>query len=130
MANPGYSSYFPIYACADRVPEAFSWRDAKRSPDSAWWFFKSLQQAGDRDYEKFYPLVKDFWTEHLVLVTIRQQQIEENAISLIRNGSKDEAVALLRTFTSNQAQDALSHAQHLLGLVQHSKGKRESELAK
>ncbi len=121
MANPGYSNYVPIYAGADRVPEAFSWQDGKRSPDSAWWIFKSLQLAGDRDYEKFYPLVKDFWAAHHALVTVQQQHIEEKALSLIRDGSKDEAVALLRTFTFNQAQDALKQAQRFLELIEPAK---------
>ena len=116
MTNPGYSNYFPIYAGADRVPETFSRQDGKRSPDSAWWLFKSLQLAGDRDYEKFYPLVNNFWIAHHALVTVRQQHIEEKVLSLIRDGSKDEAVALLRAFTFNHAQDALNHAQHLLEL--------------
>jgi dipeptidase len=128
MANPGYSNYVPIYAGADRVPEAFSWQDSKSSPDSAWWLFKNLQLAGDHDYEKFYPLVKNFWDVHHALVTVRQQHIEGKALSLIRDGSKDEAVALLRAFTFNQAQDALNQAQHLLELVQPSRG--EAELAR
>jgi dipeptidase len=116
MANPGYSNYFPIYAGADRVPEAFSRQNGKRSPDSAWWLFKSLQLAGDNNYEIFYPLASNFWTAHHASVTLQQQRVEDKALSLIRNGNKDEAVALLRTFTSNQAQDALNHTQHLLEL--------------
>ena len=128
MANPGYSSYIPIYAGADRVPEAFSWQDGKRSPDSAWWLFKNLQLAGDRDYEKFYPLVNNFWTAHRASVAVRRQRIEEKALLLIRDGSKDEAVALLRTFIFNQAQDALNHARRLLELVKPTR--EESELAR
>jgi dipeptidase len=128
MANPGYSNYVPIYAGADRFPKAFSWQDGKRSPDSAWWLFKNLQLAGDRDYEKFYPLVKNFWAAHHASVTVRQQHIEGKVLSLIRDGSKDEAVALLRTFTFNQAQDALNQARHLLELVQPSR--EEAELAR
>ncbi len=128
MANPGYSNYVPIYASTDRVPEAFSWQDSKSSPDSAWWLFKSLQLAGDRDFERFYPLVNNFWTAHHASVIIRRQRIEEKALSLIRDGSKDEAVALLRTFTFNQAQDALNQAQHLLELVQPTR--EEAELAR
>ena len=127
MANPGYSNYFPVYACADRVPEAFSLQDDKRSPDSAWWLFKNLQLAGDSNYESFYPLVSNFWSAHHDMVTVRQQHIEEKALSLIRDGNRDEAVVLLRTFTSIQAQDALNHAQHLLELVQTGKGESEPE---
>ncbi len=128
IANPGYSNYVPIYAGADRVPEAFSWQDGKSSPDSAWWLFKNLQLAGDRDYEKFYPLVKNFWAAHHTSVTVRQQHIEGKVLSLVRDGSKDEAVALLRTFTFNQAQDALNQARHLLELVQPSR--EEAELTR
>ena len=120
MANPGYSNYFPIYAGADRVPEAFSRQDGKRSPDSAWWLFKSLQLAGDNNYEIFYPLVSNFWTAHHASVTLQQQRVEDKALSLIRNGSKDEAVALLRTFTSNQAQDLLEH-QETRSMEQHTR---------
>jgi dipeptidase len=116
MANPDYSNYFPIYAGANRIPEAFSRQDGKRSPDSAWWLFKSLQLAGDRNYESLSPLVNNFWTAHHASATLQQQRVEDKAISLIRDGRKDEAVALLRTFTSNQAQDALKHAQQLLEL--------------
>ncbi len=127
MANPGYSTYFPIYAGADRVPESFSWQDGSRSSNSAWWLFKSLQLAGDRDYEKLYPLVKDFWAAHYALITVRQQQIEEKALSLIRNGSKDEAVSLLQSFTFNQAEIALHHAQLLLDLVEPSREESKPE---
>jgi dipeptidase len=128
MANPGYSNYVPIYAGADRVPKAFSWQDGKRSLDSAWWLFKNLQLAGDRDYEKFYPLVNNFWAAHHASVIIRRQHIEEKALSLIRDGSKDEAIELLRTFTFNQAQDTLNQARRLFKLVQPSR--EEAELAR
>ena len=114
MANPGYSGYIPIYAGADLVPEAFSWQDSKRSPYSAWWLFKSLQLAGDCDYESTYPIVNNFWAAHQASVAIQRQHIEENALSLIRDSNKDEAVALLSAFTFIQAQDVLSHARRLL----------------
>ena len=68
------------------------------------------------NYDIFYPLVNNFWSAHHATVTLQQQRVEDKALLLIRNGSKDEAVALLRTFTSNQAQDALKHAQYLLEL--------------
>ncbi len=118
MANPGYSNYFPIYAGADRVPEIFSRHNAGRSPDSAWWLFKKLQIAGDSDYDKSYPLVKNFLDEQHALVTAQQQIIEKKALALIRNSNKDEAIKLLRTFTFNQARYALNHTQHLLEHVQ------------
>lgn len=117
IATPSYAGYFPIYAGGNSVPTAFSRSDPDGSGGSAWWLFRRLQRAADRDYARNYLAIHTFWNSQHATVLERQRQIEAEALALLEAGKESEATRLLSSFTFSQAESTLYHARRLLQLL-------------
>jgi hypothetical protein len=57
LAAPCTSVYLPLFVGAP-LPESLARGGAEPSDDSAWWRFKRLQQAVERDFERALPRVR------------------------------------------------------------------------
>ena len=111
---PNYSGYFPLYAGAAQIPRAFSRSSSDQSSESAWWTYKNLQKAGDKDFKNASLLVGNFWTANYSSMAGKCMNMEQKAVGLIEQGKEDEAASLLDAFTNAQAENALYHTRRLL----------------
>ncbi len=123
VATPSWAGYFPLYAGGGSVPAEYSDSIlADADPDerdlSAWWIFRRLQRAADRDYERAYPAIHAFWTAEHAVALERQRRIEAKALDLLRAGEVGAAARRLSAFTFSQASSTLAHARRLLQLFE------------
>lgn len=114
MAVPGYSGYFPIYAGASSVPEAFQNVNSAYARGSAWWTFRMLQKITDSDHDLLFSVLKGFWEGNRATIMAHQASVEARALQLIGKDQEEKARQLLDRFTYGQAQSALQHAQVFL----------------
>ncbi len=124
MATPSYAGYVPLYAGGGAVPAEFPASSLEETDASAWWLFRRLQRAADRDYERAYPAILAFWTGQHAIALERQRRIEARALALLGKGEAESAMRLLSAFTFSQADSALAHARRLLQLLAAPAGPR------
>jgi len=117
MVSPEYSGYFPVYAGANLIPNEINNNKSDNNSSSAWWTFKSLQSSGNKNYEKFAPLINNFWTTNHQSITQQQNTLESKVVDLLNNNKKHAAIKLLNTFTNSQAETTLYHAKRWLNLI-------------
>ncbi len=127
LATPSYAGYLPLYAGgiaargarrSTSLPEEFSSSALGETGDSAWWLFRRLQRAADRDYPRAYPVIHSFWSSQYAIALERKRRIEARALALLEAGERGEAARLLSAFTYSQALDTLYHGRRLLQLVE------------
>ncbi len=117
VATPSYAGYFPLYAAGGTLPAEFSDPIAGPGDDSAWWLFRRLQRAADRDYQRDYPAIHTSWTSRHAVTLEIQRQIEAKALTLLAAGEEDAPAKLLAAFTFSQAEQTLHHARRWLQLL-------------
>jgi len=117
MATPNFSGYFPIYASATKIPNAFSKLKASPSDDSAWWTFRMLQQTGDLHYNQAYLLGNNFWTANQASLDRGKKELEQKVLGLVKHGESGKAIELLNIFTFSQSQNILYQAHRLLEML-------------
>ena len=118
MAVPQYSGYFPVYAGSTTIPKEFSNINSDNDPESAWWTFRMLQEAGDVQYDLAYITANNFWAANHANIVEVQKTVEKKVLALINKGKKKEAMELLNSFTYSQAESTLYHARRLLEIFQ------------
>ncbi len=127
LATPSYAGYVPLYAGGvapkggkrkSPIPEEFSSSDLEETGNSAWWLFRRLQRAADRDYPRAYPAIHSFWSSQYAVTLERKRRTEARALALLEAGKENEAAGLLSAFTFSQAHDTLYHGRRLLQLLE------------
>ena len=101
MDNVATSIYIPVYCSATDLPEPYKTpgRPKGYTRESAWWAFNRLgtlaaQRWGDMRHD-----VDAVWIPWQKELFSNQQQIEEEALKLIKDGKVNEAVDLLTIYT-------------------------------
>ncbi len=123
VATPTWAGYFPLYAGGGALPEEFSTSvlagaDLGEQGRSAWWLFRRLQRAADRDYAHAYPAIHGLWSAEHGLALEHQGRIEARARALLEKGDEVAAARLLSAFTFSRAETTLVHARRLLQLME------------
>ncbi len=107
LGTPGYAGYVPLYAGGGSLPPEFSRLEAEESDDSAWWLFRRLQRAADRDYETRYPPIRAAWDELHSATADGAREVERRALALVELGEGREAARLLAAYTLDRGERVL-----------------------
>ncbi len=113
LATPSYAGYVPLYAGGGEIPSDFSRSAAHTGEDSAWWLFRRLQRAADRDYEQSYPAVRKAWDRVLAAARSEARAVEGRVTTLLEAGESEQAIETLSGFTSRQAEIVLEEVRQL-----------------
>jgi dipeptidase len=81
---PQYTGYFPIYAGATKIPEAYRKEDSAYSLDSAWWISKMLQREVEKNYEAAYAALKGFWSKNHDQMAQKMETLEKKALAMMK----------------------------------------------
>ncbi|MCR4964357.1 MAG: C69 family dipeptidase [Bacteroidales bacterium] len=112
LDNVASSIYVPIYANVTDLPTTYKTdgRETGFSKEAAWWAFNRVgtiacQRWGDMHVvidQAWQPLEKKFIEEHY--------RVETEALRLLRNGQRQEAIRLLTNFTNECGNTAVENA--------------------
>ena len=82
MADLGV--FLPYYQGATSYPEAYRRGTDKSSSDSAYWKFRHVQALGMTDYNRYAPVIKDFWLRFEAECDQRQREFEADYVRLCK----------------------------------------------
>jgi secernin len=98
FGNPCCSVYQPFYLHGVRVPQQFSTGTGDYAADSPWWSATRIKLACDLNYPKLNPVVRQTFDATEQWEMQRQQQVEAQAMRLVREGKEAAAQEQLQAF--------------------------------
>lgn len=83
------------------------------SPNSAWWSFSVIRDQVEQDWNKYFPIVRDFWSAFEQRVWLETQEVEALALEAYERGDVTAARELLTSYAARIAYEAQAEAHKL-----------------
>ncbi len=112
LDNAASSMWTPIYANATDLPIRYKTdgRETGFSKDAAWWGFNRLGNLTNQRWGDFHKIVDKAFDPIQKEYLDNQSNIESQALDLIKNGQRDQAIELLTRYTNDCANRAVDKA--------------------
>lgn len=109
---PCCSVYLPVYWTKE-LPHALSFGDGVYSGDSLWWRMQRLAMLISVDEARYGEATRQQLRTFEAALSVHASAAEERARTLILNGQREEALALLKQLTGNAVDELMMLAEQL-----------------
>lgn len=112
LDNVASSIYVPFYASITEMPKTYRTcgRETGFSKEAAWWAFNRLGTMTAKRWGDMYPVVANVWNPLQASYFENQPKIEKQAIELLNNGKRKEAIELLTKYSNDRGNEAVEKA--------------------
>ncbi|MDR1865295.1 MAG: C69 family dipeptidase [Bacteroidales bacterium] len=112
LDNVASSVYVPFYGCVKDLPQTYKTcgRETGFSRDAAWWAFNRLGTIAAKRWGDMHVVVDDVWNPMQAKLFENQEKIEAEALRLIKENKKDEAIDFLTGYSNDCGNSAVDAA--------------------
>lgn len=112
LDNVASSIYVPFYASVTDLPQTYKTdgRVTGFSRDAAWWAFNRLGTIAAKRWGDMHKVIDKTWKPLQNQFFAQQPEIEKQALELIQNGKRDEAIQLLTQYSNRSGNFAVDKA--------------------
>ncbi len=112
LDNVASSVYVPIYANVTDLPSEYKTcgRETGFSREAAWWAFNRLGTLASQRWGDMREVVDMTWKPMQKAFFDIQKEIENTALSMLKEGRRDAAIQFLTDYTSTCGRDAIDKA--------------------
>ncbi len=112
LDNVASSIYVPLYGSITDLPETYKTcgRETGFSREAAWWGFNRLGTITAKRWGNMHPVVDAVWKPMQTRFFTDQKEVEQEALRLLRENKRTEAIRFLTEYSNDCADSALEAA--------------------
>lgn len=112
LDNVASSIYVPFYGCVTDLPQTYRTcgRETGFSREAAWWAFNRLGTLAAKRWGDMHVVVDSVWMPMQAELFEKQTEVEAEALSLLRQNKRTEAVDFLTRYSNERGNTAVETA--------------------